>query len=1149
MRKFFILFLICSSFSFSYVKKYEEIEKDEFITYRYPVIRIPYVEKKPVIDGIVDKEEWGNFALLSPLISLQTGKMVDGIGNIYAGYDNENIYFAFQFGRPTYAGEPIAGDEPLNVWADDCIEFFIRPIFGEKWEYSFVGNVKSIYEEGKRTHSTDKKWKIKWNFKARKTDFGWEGEMEIPLKDIGIEKIEKGKVIEIAPTNNQKSPVVMQSCWTYLRDWFSHYDFGYLILGDKIPSIRILKVGEIDKNQIGVLIEISNFTDKKFNYDIEIFLYKPLLEGLNYFKFVDETSNPLGAQAEVEPETEAKDVICEVIKKLEVIKEYRKSIEIGENSSVRIPFLYDFEGKGDFVVYYKIKDKNENKIIASSAIPFEKKLPLTIKIIPYILSKGILETTVEYSKLKIDENFNIEISLIDDGKTLKKLEKKVDIKNQKSVFEIPVKDLIPKSYKIKCQIKDEDKIKGEIEEIYNIPPIPEWWDNKFGYPEVYDVVPEPWKPMEKKKNGFSVWNREIIFDEINEIKSIKNSGKEMLTGPIRLNFEFSDPFEFGRTECIESKKTKITYKKEFKNEKLKGKIILENEFDGFMKYTLLIEPKEKIEIKNLLFEIPLKREIAEYYQRGSVGTPSSYHESLKDHKDYGKIPEKGFKLPFVEEIWIGNEEMGIEYVCETDQNFSNLNDKEVVEVKVDGKNVILKINFVNKPKVIEKPITYQWAIIPTPVKPMNKEFLHNLYLTQSGFSIEKTLDKIPETTFRFIDAIVEGGANAFCQWAWNNPESVWNIDFGAPGYRPTEENKKREKLFREIIDYAHKKGIKWVIIYAIWNTYPDWPNLKNYWEETALYPLLPGFGAYMYCPQKPFSDWYIYTLKETIEKLNIDGVYLDSSAHPRLCTNIHHGCGYIDEDGKVHGTYPIFATREFHKRIYFLFHGGLKKNGLVYAHNSHFIYACIESFVDVHHCGEGSTLTRDILIPKFYGYPFGIPVSFTRWNNPVYPETRMNSWRFVLQCDSTIKSHPSMIISKNIFPEYKGFGREYYIKLGYDTKGEVVYKIWQLYKKFDFENSIWIPNWKIEKYAKVEDPDIWICMHLNKGKEAIVVVSSFKDENFDGFIEFNWKEMGFEYPKFKIIDWIIDQEIKPEEKGVKLNVKEKLFRVFYISKD
>ncbi|MCM8806997.1 MAG: DUF6067 family protein [Candidatus Omnitrophica bacterium] len=1152
MRRFLIIFFAEIFLAFSYIKKYEDVRKDEFITFRYPVISIPYIDKKPVIDGCVNKDEWSQFSLLSPLINLQTGKMSQYVGNIYAGYDDENLYFAFQFGRPVFSPDPTAQEDPFSVWADDCIEFFLRTEFGKNWEYSFVGNVKGIYEEGKRTVHTDKKWKIKWDFKARKTYFGWEGEMSIPLKELGIDKVEENKVFEINPANNQKTPLTSQFCWSYLRDWFSHRDFGYLIFGGKIPAVRILKAGEIEYNQTGIIIEILNFTEKEFSLDINISLYKPKFEQLNYFKFFDESSNPLGIQAEVEPEVEAKDIVNTVLNKYEIIKEYKKEIKIKPKECIRVPFIYQEEGKADYLIYYKVKELSRNLILSSAAIPYEKKLPLSLEVNPFILSRNILEVIVDYSKVKnLDESDSVEVLFYDKERIIESKRENIDLKNLRNRIEISTKDCSSGSYKLKCQIKGKEKIKEEIEEIVIIPEKPVWWDNKIGIPEIHDIVPEPWIPIKKKKNGFSVWNREIIFDEITEIKNIKNGDIFMLKRPCKIDIKFSEVIDFEKTKCIEKKNTKIVYEKKFKGKKLKGKILLEAEFDGFMKYTLFIEPEGEIE--NFIFEIPLDKEIAQYFHIGKIGTPPSYKESkesVKLFKTCGQIPQDGMKLPFVEKIWIGNENMGIEYVCETDQYFSIKDDKNCVEVLNMENEVILRINFVNKKKTIDREIIYQWAIMPTPVKPMNNELLHNLYLVQSGFNVEKTLDKIPDSTFKFIDAIIEGGANAFCHWAWNTPESVWNIDIGAPGYRPTEENEKRKVLFKKLKKYANEKGIRWVIVYALWCIYQDWPDYQNFFKELMLYPpVSTPEGGYFYCPQKVFSDWYIWTLKKTIEEIDIDGVYLDCSAHPRLCTNIGHGCGYIDENGKIHGTYPIFATRELHKRIYFLFHGGLKKNGLVYAHNSSFIYACIESFVDVHHCGEGSTLTRDILIPKFYGYPFGIPVSFTRWNNPVYPETRMNSWRFVLQCDSTIKSHPSMIISKNIFPEYKGFGREYYIKLGYDTKGEVVYKIWQLYKKFDFENSIWIPNWKIEKYAKVEDPDIWICMHLNKGKEAIVVVSSFKDENFDGFIEFNWKEMGFEYPKFKIIDWIIDQEIKPEEKGVKLNVKEKLFRVFYISKD
>jgi hypothetical protein len=356
--------------------------------------------------------------------------------------------------------------------------------------------------------------------------------------------------------------------------------------------------------------------------------------------------------------------------------------------------------------------------------------------------------------------------------------------------------------------------------------------------------------------------------------------------------------------------------------------------------------------------------------------------------------------------------------------------------------------------------------------------------------------------------------------------------------------KKRKKAFKEIIKMAHNKGIKWVIVYAIWNNFPDWPGLEKFWQEQSLYPLISNFGGYIYCPKKPFADWYIATLRKTIEELDIDGVYLDSSPDPRICTNLHHGCGYIDENGNLHGTYPVFATREFHKRIYFLFHGEVKKGGLIYAHNSHFPFMAVESFVDIHHCGEGSDLKLDYLIPKFYGYPFGLPFTFTRWNNPVYPETRMRSWRVVLQVDSTIKAHPSYVISKKDFPSIKG-GREAFIK-GYDDQSIVVWKIWQAQKEFSWDGAKWFPYWKVKDYLETGDEKLLPCLHLNPGKSALIVVSSFKNEPCNCNLKINWQKMGFDWKNVEIKDVITDEIIIPNQTGLNFQVLDNRWRMFFI---
>jgi hypothetical protein len=1140
MNKFLCIFLfIIIIFSCdSAIIKVKNPEDDEKVSYRWPIISIPLMKNEPVIDGKVEKKEWYSASLLSPLISLKNGIISEDKEKIYIGYTKDKLFIAFQFDRPPYSLKPLFQTEPMAVWRDDCIELFLRDKFGEKWEYSFVGNAVSVFEEGKRVTVTDKNWKIDWEYKSRMTNRGWEGEMAIPFKSLGkIPDIEE--IWEIAPINNRKTPTVEQYSWSYLKNWNSHEDLGYLIFGGEIPSIKVLNVGEISRKEMGCIIEISNFTKKDRNLYVDFILYRPKEKIPNFFKFLEETSNPLGPQAETETQMKAKDVVESALKKYEVIKEEKLSFNISPNQTKILPFILNSE-IGNYVLYYCVKEKN--KILSSSAVPFKIEAPFDIIITPFILSNETIEITANYRRVGgLNDTDLIKVELYtDDGHLLSQTEKKVDLKSFETKLDLSVKGLKKGNYKVKCYIEN----KAEKEVNYLIPEIPDWWNNKFGYPELTDKVPEPWEPMEKTKNGFKVWNREINLDERLNLIQIKNGKINMLTRPAVIDLKIDREINLKKAECIKQKKTGISYRVEISGGDIKGEILLEAEFDGFMKYTIKLIPISEIKIDKLTFEIPLKKEIITYYHRGCVGTPVSYQETIKDSKDYGEFRNDIF-LPFVNEIWIGNDEVGLEYVAETDRFWSLEDKKKAVEVLKKENEVILKINFVDKRKEFNKPVIYQWAILPTPVKPMNKELQRNLFYVQSGFSTDETMEKPAPETERYIEAMVKGGANAFGQWAWKGPRQVWNDDFAVPGYRPTQENEKKKKVFREIIDIAHKKGINWVIVYALFSgVIPDWPGIENFWQEMALFPLHLTVGGYFFCPQKPFSDWYIYTLKKTIEELDIDGVYLDSTPPPKLCSNLHHGCGYVDEDGNLHGTYPVFAYREFHKRIYYLFHGEIKKGGLVYVHNSHFPYMAVESFADIHHCGEGTVLKLEEIVPKFYGYPFGIVVTFTRWNNPVYPETRMNSWRFVLQCDSTIKAHPSYIISKNDYPEAKT-SRENFIK-GYDKNSIVVWKIWQAQKSFSWEKSEWYPYWKVKEYLETNDEKLLPCMHLNRGKEALVVVSSFKNEVSNCNLKINWGKMGFEWKNVEVKDVITDELLIPNEYGLKFEVLDNRWRMFLI---
>ncbi len=1047
-------------------------------SYRRPVVAAPLVIRAPIIDGVVEREEWTAAASLAPFLRSDDGVAWEDRTTTFISYTTKAICVGFQFeNSPDSEAETRADSQ--SVLDKASFELRVRPYGQPGITYHLRGIATGIQETKVSENSKVRTWKGLFQYAARPTNSGWEGEVQIPFESLSVGSPQPGEVWQISFVQRRDRAAARNMSWSYSSIADPSEGFGFLMFGGEGIAGRILKAGAVSRSDVGAVLELTNFTSQDRTAKVQMTLYRTKRDDQRYFK--ESAEKPNVTQPGQGTETN--------LGQYQPIKGEDLTVKVPARQIRRIPFTYDTTS-GNYLLHYQMQEGQ--KVLTAGPLPFLLRAPLELILTPYVLAAGVVEVVADYLKLPdIQPNDRVVLELLDnENKTMQKATLRTDIEARRTIFDMPVKDLPSGKYNVRCVIRKADGSRGAFRETpLKLDPPPAWWDNPYGYPELTDTVPEPWTPMTEREDGFEVWNRKIVLGDGLQPKQLRNGTQDMFSRPVALDIG-AGKISAEKPQVTSARKTGISYRQKLRGNKLEGELILNAEFDGFMKYSLRLVPKGATKLERLLLDIPLRSDLVTHYNHGSLGTPPSSRH-IKVRKGDGRLAEDGLSLPFTHSIWVGTENLGIQWVAESDQWWAPQDPAKAVVVLRGGAETVLRINMVNRPLELAEPVLYEWAIIPTPVKPMNQEFLHGLRLAQSGLRLNRSLTGLDRDTEAYIDAIVEGGANAFCQWAWQNEESVWNTDFGAPGYRPSPLNESRKKALRQAIEVAHKAGIKWFIVYGIWSCYPDWPDVGSLWKEQALYPLVPSIDGYLYSPTKPFADWYIASLRKTIKELDIDGVYLDSSADPTPCANPRLGCGYLDEEGRMHATYPVFATRELHKRIYYLFHGEMKRGGLIYAHNSHYPFAAVESFVDVHHCGEGSTLNEDRIIPKFYGYPFGIPVSFTRWNNPKYPETRMNSWRFVLQVDSTIKAHPSVLISKSKMPSYKGSGRESHVSQGYDEKGEAVWGIWQAYKNFPWEGSRWIPNWRIDPIAGTGDPDLWVCMHLNPGRAALITVSSF----------------------------------------------------------
>ena len=302
------------------------------------------------------------------------------------------------------------------------------------------------------------------------------------------------------------------------------------------------------------------------------------------------------------------------------------------------------------------------------------------------------------------------------------------------------------------------------------------------------------------------------------------------------------------------------------------------------------------------------------------------------------------ELPFKPCIWVGNEDCGLNICMESDQ-----------ALKLDGKPYLemyqregfreVKMNLLNGiPKVWNQqeetwlhnlpPVTFEILLQATPVKPWNEELAENW--------------RVYHTDFQKID--VEELAKQGFRWLilHENWSRIQNYCMPAD-----------KVLLADIVKRAHANGMK-VLAYFGYEYSSAVPGFHEHMEE-YLNKTREGYftggwtrggqnqKAYIACYHGGYSGEMIEACKMVMDKYDLDGIYTDGTYVPWECANESHGCGYRDEEGKLHMTWPILATRRHVEKLYRAVH---ERGGVIDTHQSSCCLMPTLAFCDSYFDGE-----------------------------------------------------------------------------------------------------------------------------------------------------------------------------------------------------
>jgi len=317
------------------------------------------------------------------------------------------------------------------------------------------------------------------------------------------------------------------------------------------------------------------------------------------------------------------------------------------------------------------------------------------------------------------------------------------------------------------------------------------------------------------------------------------------------------------------------------------------EYDGFLWVTLRLKdsvPGRQVDSVRIVAEMPSEQ--ATLYQ-----TFSRAHA--------GWIEDDAIQLPWLPHAgdcianfyhWMGNEDRGLGFTYTSLEHWAPKAPSGFCTIEPGTETVRYGANIIEQPTALEgKP--WLLGIQATPIKPLPPDY-HSM-LT-SSYTWQK--------------------------WhAWRRmPGNVDTLIIWPPGIMPglnAPYNVDAERL-RAATEDCHASGIA-----ALFTACPqkvsaqsaDFEDYRLEWETQPESVLnWEGVTQHQNCGKSyTLRKWLFYGwAKEIVERFGMDGVYYDGwQAGQIACANPHHGCGWVDSEGRRQVTVPVLEGREYNQRL------------------------------------------------------------------------------------------------------------------------------------------------------------------------------------------------------------------------------------------
>jgi len=614
-----------------------------------------------------------------------------------------------------------------------------------------------------------------------------------------------------------------------------------------------------------------------------------------------------------------------------------------------------------------------------------------------------------------------------------------------------------------------------------------WRDNKLG---TEDKVLSPWTPVNGKTPLLvKVWDRSYDFRSAGLINQIISGKQSLLAAPIQLRQTIDGASTI--IGAVSENKMPHTSTRAIVNKKLsQGNTSLSMqatvEYDGLAVFKLSgkIDPK----VEALTLDIPVRNEIALYRHR-SCSEWNSSRVTGNLPAGSGVIDNNKF-IPF---YWLGNNDRGLFWMCESDETWPNSDDPNAIQVVRENGQTILRLNLLVKGQKLPENWHFAFGLQATPVKPIPADW--------RKWRLQPALNGNINIMWPTIDK----GSNKY----YGYPEAT------------------DPKLMAGRVTELHTKKISavpYLCLSFISAACPEWPFFRKYWAmgpidassaDVATY----GAGFAMASPvSKSYVDFIVWKTTQFIKQFGIDGLYHDNT-QPYGSTNLDAGCGYI-RDGQLRQTYPIFGYRDLYRRMYGVMKS-IRPKGFTMAHMSGTMIVPVLAYDDSYLDGEyfrglvkdcyTDIISLDTFRAEFMGRQWGVIPYFL----PEFDEEH------AIQTEPT-RGLMAILMLHDVSPW-----------LGWSNVGEAN-KALSALDKFGYVKSKFIGYFDKEAPGFTNMQDVYVSAYKKMNGKTLLVVGNVSKEDRQGQVTINPNVIGHSIKT--VITWPDKQPVAIKDNKISLSV-------------